>query len=718
MRGLLWRKWTIERVFALGFIGLSLLAAPSAYLVLQGFSVAQAERALIRDASEISHQAHAVLTASQDAVIGTQAFVIIGDPAFFVAYRRARTELATATTQLHALVTDDPAQQQRLAQLDALIDEQQRHLAAMIERGPSVAGVAMAADMSASSALVRAVEGTVADIVNAEQQRITRTDTAVARRVANNRLIIDSSFVSAALATLMGGLLAIRYVGRLKKSDARLADGAALLRATLESIDQGVVVVDRNLRMKAWNDRFLALNDYPRELAYRDAPYAEFLRRLAARGQFGRSDTDIAEVIAQIRGGAAHRFERERPNGVFIEICGNYTPDGLLVTTFRDITARKRVEMQLQGSAARLRAIFDSAIDAIFTIGANGTIEGLNNAAERLFGYRADEVVRGDIRRVMPEFYPSVEPCTPVGRREIVVHRRDGTAIPVEATISEFALEGNRLFVAILRDISERKQVDRMKTEFVTTVSHELRTPLTSIAGSLGLLAASAAGDLPEVPRRLIHIAHANCERLVRLVNDILDLEKIESGKMEFAFQPIRLRGLVESGIEANRAYAERLGVTLALDPHAEDGIVQADSDRMIQVVTNLLSNAAKFSKSGGTVDISLVRRSNTLRLSILDHGRGIDPAFRDRIFERFAQARGSGGQGRGGTGLGLAICRQIVESHGGQISFDSVFGEWTVFHVDLPLIGAETQIAGIPDTQKIALDAVPGGGAEVLAHT
>ena len=723
MRRFLCHNWTIERLFALGFIGLSFIAAPSAYFVMQGFKEAQANRATGDQANVVSDEARTAFAALQAALTSSQAFAITGDTAVLAAYQRALAALATATTQLHGLVAGHARQQQRSERLDALITEQRRNLDAIVAPRPVTGApvVAAIAATKSSSELTDAIRDTVDDIVNANQRRIAAIDAAVARRVASNRLIIESSFISAALATLLGGLLVIRYVVRLRKTDIELADQTALLRITLESIDQGVIAVDRNLTIQAWNDRFFVLNDYPRELVYRGVSFVEFLRivYLADRGQFGTADAEIAEIVTQIRSGAVHRFERQQPNGTVIEICRNFAPDGLMVTTFRDITARKKSERELQNSATRLHAIFDNAIDAILTVGAGDTIESFNAAAEQLFGYRADEAVHGDVKPMMPALFQSIREGPTGSRSEIVVHRRDGTAVPVEASISEITLAGDRLFVAILRDVSERKEIDRTKTEFITTVSHELRTPLTSIVGSLGLLAASAAGDLPETPRRLIEIAHTNCERLARLVNDILDLEKIESGQMEFKFQPVRLRPLVENCIEANRAYAERLAVAFVLDPRADNGIVAADPDRFVQVVTNLLSNAAKFSSAGGTVEINLVRRPHTLRLSVLDHGRGIEPAFRDRVFEKFAQAEHSNNRGPGSTGLGLAICRQIVERHGGRISFDSVFGEWAVFYVDLPLHHAETESdpAKASAAGPIHPDAAVREGAELFEH-
>jgi DNA-binding response OmpR family regulator len=236
-----------------------------------------------------------------------------------------------------------------------------------------------------------------------------------------------------------------------------------------------------------------------------------------------------------------------------------------------------------------------------------------------------------------------------------------------------------------VRDISERRRIEQLKDEFVSTVSHELRTPLTSIAGSLGLLAGGAAGPLPEKAGRLIQIAQANSQRLVRLINDILDIEKIESGKLRLEMAPLDLRDIAAGAIEGVRGYAEELGVLLTLS-EGEAAPVRGDADRLIQVVTNLLSNASKFSPRGGEVQVAVDPERRVARLSVKDRGPGIPDAFRARIFSKFAQADGSDTRTKGGTGLGLAIAREIAERHGGRLWFESSEGEGATFHLDLPL--------------------------------
>jgi signal transduction histidine kinase len=236
-----------------------------------------------------------------------------------------------------------------------------------------------------------------------------------------------------------------------------------------------------------------------------------------------------------------------------------------------------------------------------------------------------------------------------------------------------------------LRYAVERKRLQRLKDEFVSTVSHELRTPLTSIYGSLGLLMGNAAGNLPDAAVRLLAIAHTNSQRLVRLVNDILDIEKMESGQIVFKFGRVEVRSLVGQAIEANRGFAKGSGVRIRLEEASVVCDVRADPDRLAQVVTNLLSNAIKFSPANNEVVVAIESGIDLVRISVRDHGPGISTDFKPRIFERFAQADATNARQKGGTGLGLSIVKQIVDRLSGDVGFADAPGGGTIFHVEVP---------------------------------
>jgi signal transduction histidine kinase len=236
-----------------------------------------------------------------------------------------------------------------------------------------------------------------------------------------------------------------------------------------------------------------------------------------------------------------------------------------------------------------------------------------------------------------------------------------------------------------LRYASERKRLERMKDEFVSTVSHELRTPLTSIAGSLGLLTSKAAGALSGPAARLLEIAHSNSLRLVRLVNDILDIEKLDSGHVVFNLRRVEVRSLVQESIDAIEDFAQDLGVRIGIVASPAVHEVRADADRLAQVVTNLLSNAVKFSPPNSEVVVTIENRAGSVRISVRDHGPGIAAEFKSRVFERFAQADATNARRKGGTGLGLSIVKEIVGQLAGEVGFDDAAGGGTVFHVELP---------------------------------
>lgn len=350
---------------------------------------------------------------------------------------------------------------------------------------------------------------------------------------------------------------------------------------------------------------------------------------------------------------------------------------------------------RLEDVSLRNRAILDSAADAIITLNPSGSIESLNKAATRLYGYSEDELLRRDVGKLFAS-YPEdgaiprfLRQLTDAGFvREIVGQRRDGSIFPTDVAVNPMHLTDGIRYVAVIRDITERKRVEQMKAEFVATVSHELRTPLTSIAGSLGLLAGGAAGELPDRAARLIGIAHTNSERLVRLINDILDIEKIESGNMLFQNVPVSLPVLLAQVEEANRGYADRFGASLEITAEgAETAVARVDPDRLTQVLTNLLSNAIKFSGENGQVSLELTPGEKWHRITVRDNGPGIDEAFQSRVFEKFAQEDSSNTRQKGGTGLGLAIAREIVTRLGGRISFESSAHVGTAFHVDLPAV-------------------------------
>jgi len=242
--------------------------------------------------------------------------------------------------------------------------------------------------------------------------------------------------------------------------------------------------------------------------------------------------------------------------------------------------------------------------------------------------------------------------------------------------------------IGVNMDISERKELDRIKSEFIATVSHELRTPLTSIRGSLGLVSGGAAGVLPEQAARLVDVAYRNTDRLTRIVNDILDAEKLGCGQMSLELTRQSLAALVEQAVEENHGYSRSYQVRFVILAPLPQAMVMVDANRILQVLANFLSNAAKFSPADATVDIGMAVDGTNVRVSVTDHGPGVPAAFRDRIFERFSQADNSDSRRKGGTGLGLTIAKALIERMQGTIGYTTHAGSGTTFFFDLPVSG------------------------------
>lgn len=365
-----------------------------------------------------------------------------------------------------------------------------------------------------------------------------------------------------------------------------------------------------------------------------------------------------------------------------------------------DITEKTRAEEALRTANRQVNTILESAGDGIVSLDPDGRITLINHAALEMLGYDSAEEMLG--RDAHALFHHSAVDGTPIGLGDCHIHnsieqltttrvsgevfwRKNGTSFDAEYVACPQIDEGRPVGTTVVfQDVTERRALEKMKDEFISTVSHELRTPLTSVRAALGLIAGGALHARPEKTQQMLDVAIGNTDRLVSLVNDILDLERMSAGKMQMHRADVRIDELLQRAADLQHSSVQKNGIQFRID--AEPITVHADADRILQTLTNLVSNAIKFSPPGSQIRLLARATSpNEAHVCITDRGRGIPADKLETIFERFQQVDASDSRTMGGTGLGLAICRSIVEQHGGHIWAESTPGDGAIFHFTLP---------------------------------
>jgi PAS domain S-box-containing protein len=385
------------------------------------------------------------------------------------------------------------------------------------------------------------------------------------------------------------------------------------------------------------------------------------------------------------------------------------------IVIYRLSRRSEKDHIAVQNAERIQRTILNSAAYSMLSTDTAGVIQTVNAAAEKWLGYagaelagsnvtvvhdahelqfRGDQLTRAMGMPVMGDYQALITKARygVADEFECTYVRKDGTRFPVLLAVTALGGGDNDPagYLMVAADLSERHAIRKMKDEFVSVVSHELRTPLTSIKGALGLLAGGVTGVLPPKAGEMAKIAHSNAERLSRLVEDILDLQRIESGRITMDKRVCDVADLIKESAESVHLVAEHEGVTIVSSPCQAS--INVDRERMVQAFVNLLGNAIKFSPRGGRIDFAAERTSGGVLFRVQDEGRGIPREKLETIFERFVQVDASDAREKAGTGLGLAICRSIVEQHGGRVWAESELDRGSTFYVQLPL--AEPSIA------------------------
>ena len=368
-----------------------------------------------------------------------------------------------------------------------------------------------------------------------------------------------------------------------------------------------------------------------------------------------------------------------------------------LLGLWRQRLSQYQIELRGYAAAQRNETILDSTIDPIIIINPSGTIETINKAASKMLGYAPAELIRRDFD-VISDIAPGVgsfldriglvdgELRMPYWTDRQVRHE-SGRLLPVDIALGVMPLPDGDHIVMSLRDIVQRKRIERLKDDLISTVSHELRTPLTSIVGALALLRLDVGNRLEGEPASLVTIAENNAQRLIRLINDMLDIDRIDSGKLRMTLAPTDLYHVIQRACEDNSSLLRAAGAVLDCTLPDEHLMIQGDEERLLQVLTNLMSNAVKAAPEGSRVTVGLRRSADGRRATVYvdDQGPGIPKEFRSRIFGRFERATND--EASPGTGLGLAIAREIVSQHGGELWFEDRASGGTRFAFSLPVM-------------------------------
>ena len=475
----------------------------------------------------------------------------------------------------------------------------------------------------------------------------------------------------------------------------------------------GVVITDTNGKTEWINDAFIKLSGYeldevigksPGELLQGTDTSKETVSRISRklRNRQGFSE----DIINYSKSGD--------PYWVHIDcdpiLEGNELVGFMAIES--DITERKQDEEKLIKRTAELNAVLNAATEiSVITTDTKGLITMFNAGAEKMLGYDAEEMIAKEtpakihlpaevrerglelsqkFKKDITGFRVFVELPEIQGSetREWTYIKSDGSKIIVILSVTAIRSSSGEIigYLGVAQDITERKRLENMKNEFVSTVSHELRTPLTSISGTLKLINGGVVGDIPKKAEELLEIATGNTERLSLLINDLLDMEKIASGKMDFKLRSQPLTPIIEHALNMNESYANQYNVTLCLHDRPQNLLVNVDAHRLLQVMSNFLSNAAKFSNPGDDVEIYIKQEGDFVRVAVSDHGPGISQQFTKHIFSKFSQADSSDSRVKGGTGLGLAISKELVTNMKGDIGFDSKEGEGSTFWFILPV--------------------------------
>jgi PAS domain S-box-containing protein len=493
------------------------------------------------------------------------------------------------------------------------------------------------------------------------------------------------------------------YAIERKKVAEKLYESQQMLQLVTNSIPQAIFWKDRNLA-------YLGCNAVFAKHAGLASPQ-DVLGKTNADMPWRKEDTEFynkcdREVIENNTGKYHISEPQLQADGKQAWLDANKVPlhdsEGNVVGVlgiYEDVTERRQAERALQIAEERYRTIFENSAVAIMMADDQERLISWNKFTEQLLGMTKDDLYLKPVRSLYPEDAWDKIRTHEIRQKGIQHHletqmlKKNGEVIEVDVSLSVLKDPDGHITgsIGVIRDITERKEADRkikeamdLKSQFISTVSHELRTPLTIIKEDIALIMDGAAGRIKSKQREILEIAQRNIDRLARLINDVLDFQKLQSGRVKFNMQNNHINNIIENVYNTMAGTVKKKGIELRLAVDNNLPKVIFDSDKMIQVLTNLVSNAMKFTDKG-SITIATHRIENSIRVSVIDTGCGMKQEDLPKLFQQFQQL-GSGNRKTGGTGLGLAISKDIVEKHGGRIWVESEFGKGTTMHFLLPI--------------------------------